>query len=132
MKCKRCGHEYELTARRKRVAHYRNSFCANPKCRKAHARWLEANWDQIEEGSTSRGRYEREFWELNDTQREHYKYFLSMVHPKPKLKVTKCLKCNHIIDNRKNTAYNSMRICHNCQRQNNKYRTIAEEAVGHV
>ena len=118
-KCKICKGPVGASRERKGVL-----TCNAAKCREAQKAWIQANWDQLPEGHTGRRRSEREFWEINDTQREHYSHFFSLIRPPKTRRPRNCLKCGTRI--RGNAGVDSdYRTCHGCQETNSNVGALA-------
>lgn len=87
------------------------AICSKTQCRQSYKEWAEQNWDQLPENSHIFKRHDREFWELNDTQKEHYARFLELVRPqRPSFKKRRCLRCREPIIN----TQGDWRLCAQC------------------
>lgn len=92
--------------------------CHRGPCKLAHRNWCKKNWDQMEEGNKWRQRYEDEFWELNDIQKQKYQHFLSLINTRT-IKRKTCLKC------RREPPDEGRAICGQCRILNDRLGALA-------
>ena len=116
--CRHCGGRY--------TEHKTNSygFCRRPECNVKRMEWTEANWDQLPEDSTWRGRLECDFWEVTPEQKEHYASFFALVRPQIREKKRKCLRCREDLTSSKMQSKGS-RICADCHVRISKLGALA-------
>jgi len=109
-KCKSCG------GRMKDLSNH--GFCQKGACLTECRTWKKNNWDQLPETDRFRIKNEDEFFEINDTQREKYSYFLSLIRV-PKEKKRPCTHCKTVF------ASCGNRICSECTKSLRKFGALA-------
>ena len=109
-RCKSCGGRMKDSIN--------HGFCQKALCRLARSEWVKRNWDQLPEDHNFRVKNEGDFYELNDTQRKKYSYFLSLIRV-PKEKKRPCMHCKTVF------ASCGNRICSECSQSLKKFGALA-------
>ena len=101
-----------------------HSVCYRKSCRQSHKEWCKANWDLLDENNKYRDKYESEFWEVTQEQKEYYASFFALIRSAIPPKKRKCLSCGEDLTSFKMETRGA-RICAPCHVKINKIGALA-------